>query len=76
MAIVVACVVITIIGIPVALIALPLAVVAAGFLGFSAFCMYLSDFIRSNDRLPAPMTTEARNSTVSTPESRRILPTS
>ena len=30
----------------------------------------------SNERLPEPMTIEARNSTVGTPDSRRIRPTS
>jgi cytoskeletal protein CcmA (bactofilin family) len=38
--------IITIIGIPVALIALPLAILAAGFLGFTAFCLFISDFAR------------------------------
>jgi cytoskeletal protein CcmA (bactofilin family) len=40
---------ITIIGIPVALIALPLGIVAAGFLGFAAFCLFISDYIRAKN---------------------------
>src|SRR3954447_17901537 len=36
----------------------------------------VSAFTRSKDRLPVPITRDARNSTVSTPESRRIWPTS
>lgn len=41
--------IITIIGIPVAFIALPLGIVAAGFLGFAAFCLFISDYIRSKN---------------------------
>lgn len=42
--------IITIIGIPVALIALPLGVVAATFLGLAAFCLFVSDFVKSKDQ--------------------------
>ena len=35
-----------------------------------------SDRIISNDRLPEPITTDARNSSTGTPDSRRIRPTS
>ncbi len=38
--------VITIIGIPIAFVGLPLAIVAAGFLGFAAFCLFFSDYIQ------------------------------
>jgi hypothetical protein len=41
--------VITIIGIPVAIIGLPLAIVAAGFLGFAAFCLFISDYVRAKN---------------------------
>src|SRR5271166_4514046 len=36
----------------------------------------VSALTRSKDRLPVPITRDAPNSTVSTPESRRIVPTS
>lgn len=46
---IVAVLVITIIGIPVAFIGLPLAMVAAGFLGFAAFCLFISDYVKSKN---------------------------
>lgn len=40
---------ITIIGIPVALLGMPLAMLAAAFLGGAAFCLFVSDFLKSGN---------------------------
>jgi hypothetical protein len=40
---------ITIIGIPVAVLGMPLALLAAALLGFTAFCLYISDFVKPKD---------------------------
>lgn len=40
---------ITIIGIPVAILGMPLALLAGALLGFTAFCLYISDFVKPKD---------------------------
>lgn len=41
--------IITIIGIPIALIALPLGLVAAALMGLAAFCLFISDFVKTKE---------------------------